>query len=511
MASLTFFNDFPNRHGQLTPGYRLLTAQKAARSGAFRFEKAPIREEVRPSVGLGPGGIANGKSDMMEAKPWQRRTFFFAWAAATCVMPTRAAEYKPGQPNAVYGPPSEGISDAETLVPLDASGVPDTLAQAAALAVQNFPSVRAAESQIKASEEDIRAARWQRFPSASIDVFSSTGGRNADLIEPRFQLDQPIWAGGRISATIARARARRAVAQYELSETIFDIALRLTSAYYEIARAARLEAILQGSLSEHQRLVESMERRVAQEVSPQSDLELARSRLAQVQQELALLSAQRYSALQRFYELVGDPDFPLGSVPSYDPADHHPGTDGAIHLALSCEPAIQKLRAQVEVAEAERQLSRAAIFPQVGVQVAHDEITGTRAGLSIRAQTNGGLSAFAAADAAELRRQASELEVAVAERETRETLVLDIVENTSTRARITSSSAAADATGNVTDSFMRQFITGRRTWLDVMNAVREANAARVALAESEISAMSSAARIRLRTCRWRPELTRTVR
>ena len=51
---------------------------------------------------------------------------------------------------------------------------------------------------------------------------------------------------------------------------------------------------------------------------------------------------------------------------------------------------------------------------------------------------------------------------------------------------------------------MRQFVTGRRTWLDVMNAVRESNAARIGLVEAEISAMASAVRLRLRGCEWRP-------
>jgi adhesin transport system outer membrane protein len=52
---------------------------------------------------------------------------------------------------------------------------------------------------------------------------------------------------------------------------------------------------------------------------------------------------------------------------------------------------------------------------------------------------------------------------------------------------------------------MRQFLAGRKTWIDVMNAVRESNAARTGLTEAKISAMSSAARLRLRTCRWAPQ------
>jgi outer membrane protein, adhesin transport system len=57
----------------------------------------------------------------------------------------------------------------------------------------------------------------------------------------------------------------------------------------------------------------------------------------------------------------------------------------------------------------------------------------------------------------------------------------------------------------VTDSFQRQFVVGRRSWLDVMNTALEVTQSEVAAADAEVSAMESAARILLRTCRWQPQ------
>jgi adhesin transport system outer membrane protein len=51
---------------------------------------------------------------------------------------------------------------------------------------------------------------------------------------------------------------------------------------------------------------------------------------------------------------------------------------------------------------------------------------------------------------------------------------------------------------------MRQFIAGRRSWLDVMNTLRETLSARLGLADAEISSMSSFVRLSLRTGRWSP-------
>lgn len=398
----------------------------------------------------------------------------------------------------LYGPPAPPKT-----VPLETPpGIDLQLARAASMALTQYPSIAASEATVRASEAEIQAAKWLRYPSASVAVV--TRDDEVGTLSPQVEIFQPIWTGGRISASIDRARATREVSRAELGVTAFDLLIRVTSAYYGVVRGIRIGAILETSLAEHERLVESMERRVTQEVSPRSDLDLARSRAAQVRQELSVVTAQRFASLQQLRELVGDPAFEVETLPVYSPADHHPSAEGLVNNALDCNPAIQRLEAETKVAEADRKLSEAAILPQVGVQLSHDRFAGTGVGLAVRAQTNGGLAPFAAAEAASARKISSEFRVTVAQRETREDTILDLVENTAARAQVESSAAAAESSTNVTDSFMRQFITGRRTWLDVMNAVRESNAARRALAEAEISAMSSAARLLVRSCRWHP-------
>jgi adhesin transport system outer membrane protein len=394
-----------------------------------------------------------------------------------------------------YGPPAPQRADA--LVP---PGIDPQLAHAGELAISRYPSMKAAAAIVRASEQDIRAAKWLRAPSASVSA--ATRGTS---INPQLQVFQPLWAGGRINASIDRAEAVRDASQAEVGVTAFDILVRLTRAYYGVVRGIRVGAILDQSLAEHQRLVESMERRVTQEVSPRSDLDLARSRAAQVRQELSVTTAQRYAALQQLRELVGDPAFEVDPLPEYDRTRHHPSSKDLVEAALTCDPGIRRLRAETDVAEADRKLSRAALFPQVGVQFTHDRFQGSGLGVAVQAQTNGGLSPVATANAAAARTSAARFRVTVAERETREATILDIVENTSAQAQVESSKDAAASSSNVTESFMRQFITGRRTWLDVMNAVRESNAARITLANAEINAMSSSARLLIRSCQWQAQ------
>ncbi|GAA5049097.1 TolC family protein [Erythrobacter westpacificensis] len=331
------------------------------------------------------------------------------------------------------------------------------------------------------------------------------GGQIGNL-DPQLTIEQPLWAGGRITGSIDRAEASRSVAIAQLEETAQEIALQVINAYFDYVRAARRESILRDSLAEHLRLVESMERRVEQEVSPQSDLELASSRASQVQQQLSVTTAQTYSSLQRLSELTGREIVGPLAVPEYAPSLHHPTTDDMVVQALSCDPRRRRLTAEIDIAEAERKIANASILPQLNLQFSHDDVFGSRFGLVLTAQTNGGLSGFAQAEAARLRRESSELQVNVAERELRELVLLDVVENVTSSATIDSSAAAALSSATVTESFVRQFITGRRTWLDVMNAVRESTSAQITLVDAETTAMVSTARLLLRTCKWRPEL-----
>lgn len=397
----------------------------------------------------------------------------------------------------VYGPAAPaGLGEGAAQVP---PGIPPRLGAAAERALSTYPALSAVRSQIRAAESETEAAKWLRFPSVSVAAVT-----REDRITPELEVLQPLWTAGRIKAGIDRAKALRDVADATLSETALDILLRLSGAYFDIARTARLRSIYEDSLTEHRRLVASMERRVAQEVSPRTDLELARARAAQVEQQLGFVVAQNEVAVERFSQLVGDPAFDAGPPPEYSPALHHPPSEGAVSLALRCAPTITRLAAEVRVAEADRRASRAAIYPQVGIQYTYDRFAGSGLGLAVRAQTSGGLSPLALSEAAAARAEQAQFQVTVAERQISEQVSLDLVENRSARTRMDSTATAARATLEVTDSFLRQFVAGRRTWLDVMNAVREAVEARAALVEVQSSAMASAARLRLRTCDWQP-------
>lgn len=373
--------------------------------------------------------------------------------------------------------------------------------------VDTYPTIQAARASKAAAESELSATRWSRFPSLTVEGFSSarSGGSTSSTIA----LEQPLWTGGRIKASVAQAKARVDVAAAVLAGTALDVALRTCGSYVEYLRLGQRERILEEGVEEHQRLVDSIQRRVDQQVSPESDLDYAVQRLLLIQQDLIQSRTAAQVALNRLRELSGNPELTVKALLYYNPAEHVARAADVVRAALEFDPLARRLKADIDVATAESAIRKAAIFPQLNVQAAH--YTGAdylgykdRIGLVLRVQTDGGFSRLAGIRAANQREQAARASAEGGVRDVREQVVADLSENSVAAARIDAGSRAAIAARQVTESYLRQFTAGRRTWPEVLNVVREGVSARITEVDAKASAVSSALRIQLRSGEWRP-------
>ena len=417
------------------------------------------------------------------------------------------AAYAQAEP--VYGPPIPA-----ELVPVEVPepealpvGIPLALGQVVEIAARQHPLIMRAIADRRSSLADLRGAKWQVYPSLSVEGLALGGGSNVGTqngVAANLILEQPLYTFGRIGGTIDRAEAALESSTYSVVDSQQEIALRTVSAYYDLSLATRRELILKDALAQHQELLRTMERRVEQEVSPGSDLDLAQSRTAQIEQDLASVAGLRSTSFSRLQELIGYAEIELGSVPEFNPNLPTPTEDELVAMTLECSPrlkALQALRAEVD---AERRVAKARLFPQLLAQASTNEITGTRAGVAVRVQTGNGLSQFSAVQSVEAQIVSAEFELATNEREIRELMRTDYLTYISGLNRALASERVSRSSELVTESYKRQFITGRRGWLDVMNAVRESMTAKLTEADAEIGTLAAYSRLMLRSCIWRP-------
>ncbi|MEN9705259.1 MAG: hypothetical protein RLZZ393_1138 [Pseudomonadota bacterium] len=395
-------------------------------------------------------------------------------------------------------------SGAIAILSAAAPELPDLVDQA----VRTYPSVDAARASVRAAGADVKAARWQRFPSISVEGLLLDQSRRARQISasPQTQavVDQPLWTAGRISGGIDRATARRDASLAAYDEAALNVALSTSQAYFELQRWVERTAVLSRSLAQHKDMVETMERRVASTVSPSSDLELARTRALQIEQQVLQSDAQQHAALSHLRELVGNPSLEVSRAAMVDHAWPALVEGAVLDEALVYSPQLQRLRFEASAAEAEAQIARASVYPQLSGQYSYSHAMGAQVGLALKLQTDGGFARVAAADAARLRVKSSALQVAAAERQLRDQLYSTSRDYDSATRRLRINASAVRSAQEVTDSFMRQFTSGRRTWLDVMNAVRESTSSEIDALEARVAAEASLVRLLLLSGRWAP-------
>ncbi len=407
-------------------------------------------------------------------------------------------------PDASYGPVvPKSRNGAVPVVDWTEPGpmIPPALDQAVTLVTKNYPSALSARTSLQAAASDVKSAQWLRLPSFSGNMVYLNDDRG---VIPQVVVEAPVWTGGRITSNIRRAQAQEDVSSARYVETVQDLALTTAQVYFEIARLTERERLLESGLKEHLALVETMQRRVAQEVSPQADLELVQSRAAQIEQDYTTAAAQRRATLRMLAELIGDPTYDFGPLPNYDPELTLSNRDALEQQAIVYSPELKRLNGEVDVARAERDGRKAQLLPQVGAQYSYDDVFGHRVGVVVRAQNNGVLSELADVNSASLRMEAVLESIRASERQLRSDVGSTLIQYDAAKRRASIAQKASITAARVSDSYTRQFIAGRRSWLDVMNALREAVNAEISRTDAEVAVMAAATELLLLSGRWRP-------
>lgn len=386
--------------------------------------------------------------------------------------------------------------------------IPDSLHEAASIAVSTHPVVEGVQAEADALASELRGARSGYYPRLSVEALAATSGSSfadRDGLALNATLEQPIWAGGRIDGEVARSNANLTAGRYGVNDSRRQIAMQVVSAYYDLARATQREQVLTDSLNQHRELMASIGRRVDQEVSPRIDLTLGQSRTAQVELDLATNAELKETASNQLAELTGNaPIAPMLPPPSV--VETLPPEEIALAEAMACDPGLAALAKRILAAEARSDIARAQLWPQLLLQLSQNEITGARAAIVLRLQLGNGVSQLAAIDSSDARVKVALAELGEAQRRLREQLRREYIQVRAARARVDAGALASDTADAIIESYKRQFIAGRRTWLDVMNAVREAGNARISENDARVMAAMGSARILSMTCRWVPEV-----
>ena len=360
------------------------------------------------------------------------------------------------------------------------------------------PSIRSQRAQGRASQEAVNAARWQFYPTPSISV--EAAGTSSQDLSYRFgsssvtvlRLQQTLWSGGRLTAGMTKAEAGVQVGTASLDVTRHEVALRVVQTYVEWYGSHLKLVALERSLETHGRLRQQIARRVAQGFSPESDLILLVGRVEQLEADKAMAASRYSSALARLAVLLGRP---VGSEALIQniarPLEFSETSGELLARAEATSPGIARLAAQARMIEAEIDERKADLSPEVYARAERQYGNFSNANASpanrlfvgLTTRFGAGLSVLSQVDGARARYEAALADVEGSRMSTRDQVVADHVAAESFKQRVGLLASSLRTFEAISYAWNRQFIAGRKTWLDVMNSARELSQMEVQLGD----------------------------
>ena len=366
------------------------------------------------------------------------------------------------------------------------------------LALLSHPSIASQRAQMQAAEIGIETAKWQYFPTPAI----STERVNAKTGDPFYggdknvttvRLQQPLWTNGRLSAGKEKAQATLTYETADLNETSLQISMKVAQTYSDLLASLWRMQSTEQSLATHQKLREQVQRRVDLGVQSDADLRLAETRLDSVKSDLSATRARVESYAVRLKQLIGQSIHFGELLANFSAPLNLPiSQDRALDTALSIHPTIQKARAQSQIQEAIVEESRSALLPDVYVRAERQygafsmQTSNTfqdRIFVGLSTQLGAGLSVLSNVKAAQAKSLAAKEEVQTQTLSISEQVLTDYAQVARLAEQTQALESALISQEQVMLSHDRQFLAGRKSWTEVLNAARELSQAQAQLTD----------------------------
>jgi len=370
--------------------------------------------------------------------------------------------------------------------------------QAMQYAIKTHPLILSAEGQYRAAKSELTASRWSRFPTVGASARENSFDEKQDVTTA----SMPLWMGGRINADIDLAKSNRDGAFSGISEAQQSVMLETIGLFFDYFKSEKKLEIASQNIDEHQRLYEIIERRVEAATSPDVDAMLAQARL-QSARSSQIQAASIKDISKASLELT------VGRVIDAVLVNNNPDPFGislneAVATGIKVSPRIARIESEIKGFDANIKLAKSALYPQVSLGYEKRSIDPGSSGddqeetfVSVQFQPGAGLAVASSISAAKQRKQSARDSLEAEKRELRRQIKTAWNEYASVSFQLEPSKMLVDATNSVIESYLRQYAVGKKSWLDVLNAQREATQARNTLVDFEVQYLISIYRLRV--------------
>ena len=363
--------------------------------------------------------------------------------------------------------------------------------------VSRNPALSGKRAEVSAKEFSSDGARTGRYPSVSGQAGYDKNNTGSFTLRAR----QPLWAFGRIDSAIAYADADVVANKTDLLRVKRDLLDKTVTAYVRILAIYDRQEIAKDNIERHHEFHQQILRREKGQLASQADVKLAELRLLQAQMQFKTTDGELRLALNELEALA---QLYLSSVQpvSRDVASLLISDAEVEALAVKHSAEIHYKNSLLDLARANTEKTGTAGMPTLYLQADRQfnqlgNWSDTRYGIMIEGSLEGmGLSGFTRAQAA----GAGEVAAAESLKVTHNELIRNV--RSMLRNRQLQQEMAEVQKQSVTtfteilNSYLRQYETGRKAWLEVLNIQREMTSQRLQQAQAENDALLHTLRLK---------------
>lgn len=371
----------------------------------------------------------------------------------------------------------------------------DDLSTLITKALKTHPDIMVEQSRLNIAETQLDLAREQFLPTFSVSFENVAATRDVDTNYANsqsvatFRVQQPLYTFGRLTYAKDKFAAGYESQNLVIDEVKIQLAQAVLQAWGEWYVATLRNSALQTSIETHEALKQSVTRRSDKGASSPSEVKLSVARLAQVEAQLANAQLQIRAAKVKLEQLIGEvvPD-------SVSPRQYLSFTlDNEtlmVQKAIALNPTLQRFAADIKQSEYESLEESSALAPEIYLRAEHqrgDFSTSipfqNRVFVGFQSDFGAGTSAMMKVKLSKQRTQTLKAEVNVVKRNITEQVKLEATQLEILDIRQSALELSLSANKEIAEAFNRQYLAGRRSWVEVMNTARELSQAELELAD----------------------------
>ncbi|MGQ0751756.1 MAG: TolC family outer membrane protein [Betaproteobacteria bacterium] len=267
---------------------------------------------------------------------------------------------------------------------VSAGAAAETLKEVVTYAIETNPQVVSVAKRRDAADYAIDAARGGYFPRA--DFLWGTGrerSQNPTTIaanpadswvslnrkQEALIVNQMLFDGFGVKGEVDRRRAISESTAHRVYGTAEEIALQSIEAYLDVLKNRELVSYAKENLAAHQKTFNQVKLRSDKGVGRRADLDQIDARLALAVSNMASAESNLRDAEIAYLKVVGKP--PVNLTAPAVPQNIPRSVDEAVKIGQENHPILRSAQADVDAAQAQREIARSFISPRVELEASY--------------------------------------------------------------------------------------------------------------------------------------------